>query len=83
MRKPDGVDECLEKVDSIDGTTYSASVLGKGKIQATGIAGSHLLDGYFEQMQRAVSIAIGLRVGAAFLLLGLLVRKWRQRRARL
>ena len=83
MRKRGNEDESVEKIGGVDGTTYSSSMLGKGKGQATGIAGSHLLDGYFEQMQKAVKIALGLRIGASIVLLVLLVRRWRQQRAKL
>ena len=72
-----------ERVGGVDTTTYTTSTVSHAKGPASGIAGAHLLDGYFAQMKRAVLLAFGVRLSAGVLLLVYLLGKIRQRRAKL
>ena len=68
-----------EDVARIDNTTYSSTTISHKKCLETGIAGAHLLDGYFEKMRTALILALCVRLSTGVLVLGVFLQKWRQR----
>ena len=76
----DGTDNANERVGGVDTTTYATSTVSHDKGLENGIAGAHLLDGYFAQMKRAVRLAFGVRLGVGVLLLAYVLQKVRKRR---
>ena len=70
------------QVGGLDATAFTTSVRGRGKSMEIGIAGAHLLDGYFEQMRKAVSFALSVRLGVGILAIATLVRNFSPRRRR-
>ncbi|KAL9101524.1 MAG: hypothetical protein Q9163_003220 [Psora crenata] len=63
------------QVGGIDSNTFTVSMLGRGKSAQIGVAGAHLLDGYFEQMKTALLLALGMRLSVAIPVISMLVRK--------
>lgn len=64
----------------LDATTFTTSQARNAKVSAAGVAAMHLLDGYSDQLRRAVIVSLMLRfaVGTAFT--AFLVRKYRRSR---
>lgn len=67
-------------IGGLDNTTYSTSVMRRGRGSEAGVTGMMLLAGYYNRLRRAVFIALLLRLafGTAFSIF--LIRRYRERR---
>jgi len=67
-------------IGGLDGTTFTTSQARNSEASAAGVAAMHLLDGYSDQLQRAVIVALSLRFAVGTTLTAFLVRKHRRSR---
>ena len=70
-------DASKNNVGGADSLTYATSSLRQGNQRKGSLAGGHMLEDYFEQLKRAVGLAVGLR-----LVLGVAIGAWLIRRSR-
>lgn len=66
------------QVGGLDNTTYSTSVIQRGKGSEAGINGMMLLASYTARLRRAVVVALFLRLGFATAVLAFITRKYRR-----
>ena len=67
-------------IKGADSITYATSELDQGKGTAKGLAGAHLLDEYFQNMKKAVNVAMGLRLGMLAAAITILILRYRRLR---
>lgn len=74
-------DDPTSQIGGLDTTTFATSVTRRTEASEAGMAGAHLLDGYFSLMRRAVVVALITRVGVGGLFTALLIYKYRRGRS--
>ena len=67
------------RTGGVDSTTTTTSVLGHGMRLEPSNAGAHRLEGYFEQMKKAVILALGVRLSVGTLVVAILIRRLARR----
>jgi len=65
-------------VSGLDDTTSTISVVRHRQASEAGLAGAHMLDGYFQRMRKAVALAFSVRLGSLIFLVILLIRRLRR-----
>ncbi|KAG8526273.1 uncharacterized protein KY384_000266 [Bacidia gigantensis] len=72
VKNPIANDASSFSLHGMDPATYATSMAGDKLGSRIGIAGGHLLDEYFDNMKRAVNLALGIRVGVLSSVLALI-----------